>query len=427
MRRFLGLFLLFTLLSTPVLAQVKAQNLLALLQSHEEFSIFLDLAELTGLTDILANPDISVTVFVPNNDAFSNLPPGMDFEEDLLNNSANSTDLLLYHLSAGAISTTSLSGITELPTLHGNPVSVLASRNNTRFVLGGYAVIEASNLTAANGIAHELSRLLVPQRSSSVQIADLPNLLGANTSSAVAAPVVSEPCTVSARAANTTQVRVGPGENRTSVSFLAANRQFEVQGQTEDNDGNVWYQLDKEEAAPGRSINEAWVDARLVSETGDCSTVVDAAAPPIIPIIQQAPPTNNNSGGTSGGSTGGSTGGGAAQAGLPSNGRYTMGLAEFTNASCTGTGNVTFPTREMGVQMAFGVNVQSNSNSISLDGDVLNNVGGYYQGQWDNFFGDVVTVRVYPQTDRFFTGELIVSFQVQGIWCSGTIAFSASR
>jgi hypothetical protein len=93
-----------------------------------------------------------------------------------------------------------------------------------------------------------------------------------------------EPCLVSAESANTVIVRVGPGENRTAVAFLPAETEFVVQGQAEDVFGALWFQLDKEEAAPGKLINEAWVAALEVISSGDCEAVGEVDAPPIIPI-----------------------------------------------------------------------------------------------------------------------------------------------
>lgn len=99
-----------------------------------------------------------------------------------------------------------------------------------------------------------------------------------------------EPCFVSTTDADSVQVRVGPGTNRTVISFLPTNVSFEVQGQTTIDDDSVWFKLDKEVAAPGKAVNETWVAAEGLDLEGDCENVVDAFAPPIIPI-RTAPPT----------------------------------------------------------------------------------------------------------------------------------------
>lgn len=93
-----------------------------------------------------------------------------------------------------------------------------------------------------------------------------------------------EVCTVSTDAAATVQIRVGPGFNRTVIAFLPAQIEFTAQGQTTDDDGNVWFRIPREEAAPTKAVNETWVAADDVDQAGDCGNVADAAAPPLIPI-----------------------------------------------------------------------------------------------------------------------------------------------
>jgi hypothetical protein len=103
-------------------------------------------------------------------------------------------------------------------------------------------------------------------------------------------------CNVSTSESNSVQVRVGPGTNRTVVSFLPAHTEFAVLGKAEANDDSLWFKLNKEEAAPTKSVNETWILAESVTQEGDCDAVPDAAAPPIIPIIVQ--PTPNPDGTT---------------------------------------------------------------------------------------------------------------------------------
>jgi hypothetical protein len=117
---------------------------------------------------------------------------------------------------------------------------------------------------------------------------------------AVLATPQAGPCVVVAQAANTVQVRVGPGVNRTAVTYLPAQTEFIVQGQTEDTGGTVWYQLDKEEAAPGKLVAEAWVSSEDVIASEGCDSVAEISAPPIIPIVQGRATPRPSTGGTSG-------------------------------------------------------------------------------------------------------------------------------
>ncbi len=93
-----------------------------------------------------------------------------------------------------------------------------------------------------------------------------------------------EPCVVWTDDADTVKVRVGPGTNRSSVAFLPAGEHFAPEGQTADDDGAVWYQLDPALAAPDRLMNEAWVAAADVDSAFTCAAVSQADAPPLIPL-----------------------------------------------------------------------------------------------------------------------------------------------
>ena len=98
-------------------------------------------------------------------------------------------------------------------------------------------------------------------------------------------------CMVSTDRANTVSVRVGPGTNRTSFVFLPVGEDFEVLGKAEAADGSVWWKLDRKIVAPKKSAAEAWVAQEAVEATGDCESVLDVNAPPIIPI--SASPSSN--------------------------------------------------------------------------------------------------------------------------------------
>ena len=78
-------------------------------------------------------------------------------------------------------------------------------------------------------------------------------------------------CTVRASSANSSQLRVGPGENRSAIAFLPASTDVSVTGRAELDDGSVWFQLDKTEAAPqGTAAAELWVNEEQGETVGDC-------------------------------------------------------------------------------------------------------------------------------------------------------------
>jgi hypothetical protein len=145
----------------------------------------------------------------------------------------------------------------------------------------------------------------------------------------------SATCTISTDEARTVRVRVGPGENRTSVTFLPENVEVPVTGQIEDEDGNIWFQVDKEVAAPERAINEAWVAAEEVETAGDCEEIVNAAAPPIIPIVQRPTPDANSDSDEV-----------PTTAIMPQGGRWTIAWGPTIIFDCADTGRETVATTE---------------------------------------------------------------------------------
>lgn len=98
-----------------------------------------------------------------------------------------------------------------------------------------------------------------------------------------------EPCLIGTDQPRTVLVRIGYGENRTSVTTLAVDTEFEALGQNTDDSNNLWFALDKEIAAPGKSIrgDVAWVAAATVETIGDCDQLTLVPASGLLPIAPQ--------------------------------------------------------------------------------------------------------------------------------------------
>ncbi len=89
------------------------------------------------------------------------------------------------------------------------------------------------------------------------------------------------PCTISTTR-NDVITRVGPGTNRGTFVFLSPNTPIEVTGKKFVGEA-IWWQLDKFQVTPAaRSVNELWVAESEVDENGDCDSVIDVDAPPLI-------------------------------------------------------------------------------------------------------------------------------------------------
>lgn len=240
-----------------------------------------------------------------------------------------------------------------------------------------------------------------------------------------------DPCFVSVETEQTARLRVGPGENRTPVAFLPAGDEFEVNGRLETDDGEVWYRLNREEAAPRSSAAEIWVAADDVEESGDCDLVADASAPPVVPIVGGGGSTG---GSTGGGATGGTTGGAGSPAPegavLPQSGRWTLTLDPTTFASCVGTQTISFPTTDLFFARTFTENV-----SAAADGSTITVSGNVYQRTGANQYTgvlllggqDSVQLILSVASSTRMTGSLIFTFYEGSLACSSTTPVVMTR
>jgi hypothetical protein len=226
-----------------------------------------------------------------------------------------------------------------------------------------------------------------------------------------------EPCFVSTDSRDTARLRVGPGENRSSVAFLPAGDDFEVQGQFVDDDGNVWYQLDKDAAAPQSAATEIWVAQADVSESGDCDAVVDASAPPVVPITNNSnPPANTDSGSNT-------NQGGA----VPAGGLWTVTLNSEADASCADTGNFHVPTTEVFNPTSFQVVILVSGNTLFFDGSPFSrtNSGAYFGSIQISNGNAQLTLSV--ANANTITGQMVANAVFDGRACSTTIGLTATR
>jgi uncharacterized surface protein with fasciclin (FAS1) repeats len=404
MKRFsvLAVLALLLIVSVGVFAQDDL-TLAGAVEDESDFSILFSALEATDLLDTLADEDAEFTLFAPSDEAFEELLEELEIdEEELLSDTETLSAILLYHVVEGTILSDDFEDDSEIETLNGASIAVTVN-DDDEIILDEFATVTEADIEVLNGVIHVIDGVLIP---------------------ATEAAAAAEACFVFTEEEGTVQVRVGPGENRTSIAFLPANVEFEVLGQATDAEGDVWFKLDKEEATPGRSNAEAWVSADAVETIGDCENVVDVNAPAVVPIT---------SGGNSTGSTSGSGGGGdTSNTGTPPNaGSYTVSLAQFVNASCAGFQNVVIPSADVWSNTVFTVNISNvSSSSLRFDGNTLTNSGGQYRGQIsrDGYF---VTIIVIPVNATYFVGQLIYSYNIQSggrtYSCSDTTDFSATH
>jgi hypothetical protein len=246
---------------------------------------------------------------------------------------------------------------------------------------------------------------------------------GATASAEAASEASGAACFVSTESANTVQLRVGPGYNRASVLFLPAGEDFTVIGTNTTDEGDEWFQLNKDEVVPDSAANELWVLREDVEETGDCDIVGSASAPPIVPISAQPPPAN----------TGGDTTTAPVDTtGLitPTPGYWTWNIGATTDASCLGTPNVSFPTSELGVPLSGTAYLTNQANgNFDFSGDLFIRTPGtnsFIAGvSYDSNLNSQAYITLVSPTSA--NGTLIVNFSFDGVACSGTLYVTQSH
>lgn len=238
------------------------------------------------------------------------------------------------------------------------------------------------------------------------------------TTSTTTTTTSSEPCLVSTTVADTVQLHVGPGLNRAVVAFLPANTEFEVTGSFTTDDDSEWFQLDKSEAAPNSAASEVWVAREDVDESGNCDTVEDASAPPIVPIISNPPlqPT----------AAPGATAAPVEPGLVPAEGDWTFTLDGTTLASCEGTETIRFNTSEaLGdepLSQIYRLRVSNGGTTITFSGDNFTQTApGSYYGTYTFDDGSNAQIRLQVVSTTFMTGSLIANATVDGLACSATV------
>ena len=283
--------------------------------------------------------------------------------------------------------------------------------------------------------------------------------------SAAATAEPAEPCYVSVETAGTATLHVGPGSARGAVAFLPANQSFIVIGRFVADDNSVWYQLNKNDAAPQSAALEIWVAQTEVVGEGGCEAVTAVDAPPVIRAggsgVQGLNGGGASSGGTSGGTTsgggtssggpsgaggtsgGGTSGGGTSSGGgggqpapagaiIPVSGNYTFNAASETLGSCEGTDTIRIPSIEIvgseWMSWPASVSVGSGGASVVINGDgFTRNDEGVYYGSFTFDDGTNSQARFTAVSTTNLSGSLTYNFRIDDLPCSATLGFSITR
>jgi hypothetical protein len=107
-------------------------------------------------------------------------------------------------------------------------------------------------------------------------------------------PVTSQACAARTDRTDVT-VRVGPGLNRGSYTFMPVNQDIPVLGQSTDSTGLIWLMLDKAFFPGSENVFSLWVASSEVLASPSCASVAQGEVPPL--VSQPTPPPPGQWGG----------------------------------------------------------------------------------------------------------------------------------
>ncbi len=131
------------------------QTIIDIAKEAGDFKILLTALEVTGLKKAIEDSK-KITLFAPNDEAFSKLPAGTI--EALLNDKEALTNILLYHVSPKKLKAKKILKLKEIKTLQGQ--TIITTSTESGFFLND-SQITSSDIKAKNGVIHIIDKVLV--------------------------------------------------------------------------------------------------------------------------------------------------------------------------------------------------------------------------------------------------------------------------
>ncbi len=143
---------------------VSQPDIVEIAVSDGRFTTLVAALDAAGLVETLQG-DGPFTVFAPTDDAFAQLPAGT--VDALLADIPTLTNILLYHVVAGAVPSSDVVNLTSATTVQGQPVMI--STSDGVAVNGANVVIP--DIIASNGIIHVIDAVILPPTADIVETA----------------------------------------------------------------------------------------------------------------------------------------------------------------------------------------------------------------------------------------------------------------
>ena len=137
-------------------AEAASADIVGVASSAGTFNTLLAAAKAAGLVETLQS-DGPFTVFAPTDEAFAKLPEGM--VDNLLANPDKLKQVLLYHVVAGKVTASEVSGLSSATTVQGSDIAI--SVKGDTVMIDDAKVIKA-DVMASNGVVHVIDTVIVP-------------------------------------------------------------------------------------------------------------------------------------------------------------------------------------------------------------------------------------------------------------------------
>lgn len=140
--------------------------------ANEDFSTLVAAVQAADLVDALSDPDATLTVFAPTNEAFEEALAALGLTaEELLADTETLTAILTYHVLGEEVTSSDLAeaGTEEIPvtTLSGEELVVIVGDAGNVTFADQSATVTTADVEASNGVIHVIDAVLLPPSMSS--------------------------------------------------------------------------------------------------------------------------------------------------------------------------------------------------------------------------------------------------------------------
>ena len=148
------------------------ETVLDIAAANEDFSTLAAAVEAAGLQDALSDPEATLTIFAPTNEAFEAALTSLGLTaEELLADTETLTAILTYHVLGDIVTSSDIAaaGTEEIPveTLSGEELAVVVGDDGTVGFVDQTARVTMADIEASNGVIHVIDAVLLPPSMSS--------------------------------------------------------------------------------------------------------------------------------------------------------------------------------------------------------------------------------------------------------------------